>query len=82
MKSMARIHVFRRRTWSAFTSIELLLALVILGTLVAMHLPFYSRVRERTHITIDQNNLRQILQGSAIYAAENDERLAHPTWAI
>ena len=78
MKGMACFH--RRRRTTAFTFIELILVLTVLGMLAGMHLPFYSRVRERTHVTIDQNNLRQILQGSAIYAAENAERLAHPTW--
>ena len=80
MKRIVRRRFHGTQNRLAFAFIELVLVITILGMLVALHLPFYSRLRERTHITIDQNNLRQILQASAFYAAENDERLAHPTW--
>jgi type II secretory pathway pseudopilin PulG len=68
------------RQSGGFTLIELILSVVMLAMLVGMHLPFYSRLREQTYITLDQNNIRQILRGSALYANENDDRLAHPTW--
>jgi type II secretory pathway pseudopilin PulG len=78
MKGLIRFQ--SARNTRAFTWIELLLVVVVLGMLLALHLPFYARLRERTHITIDHNNIRQILQASALYSSENDERLAHPTW--
>ncbi len=68
------------RKTSAFTILELILVLTMLGFLVALHLPAYSRLRERTYITIDQSNIRQILRGSALYSSDNDDHLAHPTW--
>jgi type II secretory pathway pseudopilin PulG len=65
---------------AGFALVELILVLLVLSVLAAMHLPFYSRLRERTYVTIDQNNIRQILRGSALYSAENNDYLPHPTW--
>ena len=40
-----------RRPRAAFTLVELLLVLVILGTLAAVVLPRFSGVSERAHVT-------------------------------
>ena len=80
MKTTAQPRFHPERKAAAFTFIELVLVLVVLAMLVGMHLPFYSRLREQTYIVIDQNNIRQILRGSALYSAENNDYLPHPTW--
>ena len=64
----------------AFALFDLLFVVVILAALVAVFSTIPERLSERTYITIDLNNLRQILRASALYANENDDRLAHPTW--
>lgn len=63
-----------------FAAIELLCVLVILLMLVSIASSAMKRVREKTYITIDLANLRQILKGSAIYNADNNDHMAHPTW--
>lgn len=80
MKTATPVRSSPGRKTAAFTLIELILLLVVLTMLVGMHLPFYSRLREQTYIAIDQNNIRQILRGSALYSAENNDHLPHPTW--
>jgi hypothetical protein len=64
----------------AFALIDLLFLVVFVAALAAVFSSVPERLRERTHITIDLNNLRQILHASALYANENDDHLAHPTW--
>lgn len=64
----------------AFALLELLFVVVIVAALAAVFSSVPERLRERTHITIDLSNLRQILHGSALYSNENNDHLAHPTW--
>jgi hypothetical protein len=70
----------KRNRVRAFALLDLLFVVVILAALAAVFSSFPERLRERTHITIDLNNLRQILHGSALYSNENNDHLAHPTW--
>jgi Tfp pilus assembly protein FimT len=70
----------RRSNQAGFALIELLLIGVILAAFVFLWTPRFARMREKTHVTIDLANFRQILQGSALYNAENDDRMPHPTW--
>ena len=70
----------RSRRQHGFAFIELLLILVVLGLLASLWSPMHRRLREKTYITIDQSNIRQILRGSALYNSDNDDRMAHPTW--
>jgi type II secretory pathway pseudopilin PulG len=64
----------------AFALIDLLVVVVILAALAAVFSTIPERLREQTYLSIDQSNLRQILRASALYANENDDHLAHPTW--
>src|SRR6266571_8606954 len=61
----------------AFTLIELL---AIIAILAAMLLPALARAKDRAQLTLDLNNVRQVLLGSHIYATDNNDNLAHPTW--
>lgn len=78
MKGISR-HPPRRRT-HGFALIELMLILVVLTLLASLWSPMHRRLREKTYIIIDQSNIRQILRGSALYNADNNDHMAHPTW--
>jgi hypothetical protein len=64
----------------AFALIDLLFLVIFVAALGAVFSSVPERLRERTHVTIDLNNLRQILHASALYSNENNDHLAHPTW--
>ena len=70
----------KRACVRGFALIDLLFLVVILAALAAVFSSVPERLRERTHITIDLNNLRQILHASALYSNENNDHLAYPTW--
>lgn len=62
-----------------FTLVELLFVIVVLFIILAPRAGSKT-TKERTFVTTDLNNFRQILRASALYSAENDDYLAHPTW--
>jgi prepilin-type N-terminal cleavage/methylation domain-containing protein len=59
----------------AFTLIELLTVIAIIGILASILIPTVGRVRESARRTVDASNLRQIGQASLIYANDNRELL-------
>jgi prepilin-type N-terminal cleavage/methylation domain-containing protein len=65
----------------AFTFIELLVVMVVLGILFTIAYPAFIGAQERAKITKDLNNLRQLGLGMQTYLNDNDQVLpASITW--
>jgi len=56
----------------AFTFIELLVVMIVIGILASIAYPVYTGVLERAKITKDMNNLRQIGLATQTYMNDND----------
>lgn len=67
-----------RSSTSAFTLIELLTVIAIIGILAAIIIPTVGAVREKAQRAVDGNNLREIIKAAQIYAGDNNDRLPDP----
>ncbi|HVS54267.1 MAG TPA: prepilin-type N-terminal cleavage/methylation domain-containing protein [Opitutaceae bacterium] len=68
----------RPETRRAFTLIELLTVIAIIGILAAIIIPTVGTVRAKAQRAVDGNNLREILKAAQIYAQDNNDRLPDP----
>ncbi len=68
----------RRAQPAAFTLIELLTVIAIIGILAAILIPTVGAVREKAQRTVDANNLRELAKAAMIYALDNNDRLPDP----
>lgn len=75
MKTPLRIS----RDCRAFTLVEMLVVLGILGVLTALLLPVLRNMQDKASMTADLNNLRTIGQGIAGFAGENNWRIPNST---
>ncbi|HEY1921456.1 MAG TPA: type II secretion system protein, partial [Tepidisphaeraceae bacterium] len=64
----------------AFTLVELLVVIGIIGLLVAILLPALSRARQQANLVTCQTHLRQIGQAIFIYVGDNQGTLPYGYW--
>jgi len=80
MKSSERMLFDQSAKRPGFTLIELLVVIAIIAILAALLLPALSRAKDGAQMTLDLNNVKQILLSSHLYAGDNNDYIAHPTW--
>lgn len=70
-----------RQRRAAFTLVEVLVVLAVIGLLVAILLPVFAAARESGRITACRSNLRQMSAAVRMYADDHDGLLpAYPDW--
>jgi len=74
---------FRRlRRGDAFTLIELLTVIAIIGILAAIFIPTIGSALDKAKRAVDGANLREIIKAASIYAQDNSDHLPDPTTGV
>jgi prepilin-type N-terminal cleavage/methylation domain-containing protein/prepilin-type processing-associated H-X9-DG protein len=74
-RSFTRTHHprnFMKKTTSAFTLVELLVVIVIIGVLAGIALPVFQKAQEKGRAVSDLANLKQLAVGIQLYKTDND----------
>ena len=64
----------------AFTLIELMVVIAIIGILAALILPALSRAKQSAYRTVDLNNLKQLGVSMHLVATDNEDVMPWPNW--
>ncbi len=70
----------RCRQRSGFSIIELLVVIAVVAILTAILIPITGKIRGRSMVVQDVNNLRQVGMGIQFYAQENEQTLPGPLY--
>jgi prepilin-type N-terminal cleavage/methylation domain-containing protein len=65
---------------TSFTLIELLVVIAVIAILAGLLLPALSKAKDRSLLTNDLNNLRQIALAAVMFADDNGDYLPFPGW--
>ncbi|MCS7337386.1 MAG: type II secretion system GspH family protein [Verrucomicrobiae bacterium] len=66
----------------AFTLVELLVVISIIGILASLLMPVLTRGKDRAQRIVDINNLKQQITATHLYAADGVGYLPWPNWAL
>ncbi len=66
----------------AFTLIEMLVVIAIIGILAALLLPALGKAKQRAYMVTDLNNTKQIMLSMQMYAGDAGDFLPRPGWQI